>query len=61
MLEKGTFAEFRRNVSTYSNHAIFEVPLILDQLIAEKSIDATAVSTLVSVDPFASVAWAGLT
>jgi len=62
LLEPARFAEFRRNVGAYQNHAIFEVPLILDQMMAEKSIEAmTALSTLASVDPFASVAWAGLT
>ena len=62
LLEPATFAEFRRNVGAYQNHAIFEVPLILDQLMAERSVEAmTALSTLASVDPFANVAWAGLT
>ena len=42
LLEPATFAEFRRNVGAYQNHAIFEVPLILDQLMAERSIEAMA-------------------
>jgi hypothetical protein len=62
LLEPATFAECRRNVSAYQNHAIFEVPLVLDQLMAERSIEAmAAVSTSAPIDPFASVAWAGLT
>ena len=60
LLAEATFAEFRRNVSAYKNYAIFEVPLILDQMMAEKAIESMdVVSTLASVDPFASVAWAG--
>lgn len=62
LLTQATFAEFRRNVDAYKNYAIFEVPLILDQVMAEKALESmAAVSTLASVDPFASVAWAGLT
>jgi hypothetical protein len=62
LLEEKTFAEFRRNVGAYKNCAIFEVPLILDQMMAEKAVESMDVfSTLASVDPFASVAWAGLT
>ena len=37
LLAEATFAEFRRNVSAYKNYAIFEVPLILDQMMAEKA------------------------
>ncbi len=62
LLVEATFAEFRRNVSAYRNYAIFEIPLILDQIMAEKAVESMDVlSTLSSVDPFASVAWAGLT
>jgi UDP-N-acetylglucosamine:LPS N-acetylglucosamine transferase len=62
LLAKGTFEEFRRNVSAYQNHAIFEVPLILDQMMAEKALESMNVmSPLASIDPFANVAWAGLT
>jgi hypothetical protein len=62
LLTEATFAEFHRNVSAYKNYAIFEVPLILDQIMAEKAVESMDVlSTLASVDPFASVAWAGLT
>ena len=62
LLREATFAEFRRNVDAYKNYAIFEVPLILDQMMAEKAIDAMGVfSPLATVDPFANVAWAGLT
>lgn len=62
LLRETTFAEFRRNVGAYENRAIFEVPLILDQVMAQKAVESMNVmSTLASVDPFASVAWAGLT
>ncbi len=62
LLVDGTFAEFRQNVGAYKNDAIFEIPLILDRVMVEKTIESlTVVSTLASVDPFASVAWAGLT
>jgi 1,2-diacylglycerol 3-beta-galactosyltransferase len=62
LLTEATFAEFRRNVSAYKNYAIFEAPLILDQIMAEKAVESMdVVSTLASVDPLANVAWAGLT
>ena len=62
LLAEATFAEFRRNVSAYKNYAIFEAPLILDQIMAEKAVESMdVVSTVASVDPFANVAWAGLT
>ncbi len=62
LLASATFAELRRNVSAYRNYAIFEVPLILDQMMAEKALETmSVVSPLATVDPFASVAWAGLT
>ncbi len=62
MLTDATFAEFRRNVDAYKNYAIFEVPLILDQIMAEKAVEAMALlPALAPVDPFASIAWGGLT
>lgn len=62
LLAQPVFAEFQRNVIAYKNYAIFEVPLILDQVMAEKAVDAMAVpSTLAAVDPSATIAWAGLT
>jgi len=62
LLVDATFGEFRRNVSAYKNDAIFEIPLILDRVMVEKTIESlNVVSTLASVDSFASVAWAGLT
>jgi 1,2-diacylglycerol 3-beta-galactosyltransferase len=62
LLTDATFAELQRNVSAYKNYAIFEVPLILDQMMAEKAIESMGVvSPLATIDPFASVAWAGLT
>ena len=62
LLEKSVFAEFRENVSNYKNYAIFEVPLILDQIVARKTTESIEIpSTWTSVDPFARVAWAGLT
>jgi len=62
LLTDATFAELQRNVSAYKNYAIFEIPLILDQMMAEKAIESMGVvSPLATIDPFASVAWAGLT
>jgi glycosyltransferase involved in cell wall biosynthesis len=62
LLAKATFAEYQRNVSAYKNYAIFEIPLILDQMMAEKAVESMDVaSTLAAVDPFASIAWAGWT
>ena len=62
LLEKSTFAELRQNVSRYKNCAVFEVPLILDQVFVRKTAESLhAPSTWPSVDPFANVAWAGLT
>jgi Glycosyltransferase family 28 C-terminal domain len=62
LLTEATFAKFRQSVEAYKNYAIFEVPLILDQVMAEKAVESMAVmSSLASADPFASVAWAGLT
>ena len=62
LLKEATLAAFRQNVSAYKNYAIFEVPLILDQIMADKAIESIEVSSmLASVDPLASVAWAGLT
>ena len=62
LLREDAFEEYRRNVSAYKNCAIFEVPLILDRMMAEKAIETMGmVSPLAMVDPFASVAWAGLT
>ena len=62
LLEKSLFAEFRENVSNCNNYAIFEVPLILDQIATRKATDSIQIApTLTSVDPFGRVAWAGLT
>ena len=62
LLEKSTFEEIRCNVSEHKNHAIFEVPLILDQMLASKAMESLEVPpTLTSVDHFGSLAWAGLT
>ena len=61
LLVEATFAKFRQKVNAYKNYAIFEAPLILDQIMAEKAVESMdVVSTLASVDPYASVAWAGL-
>ena len=61
-LTNSTLRELRENVSRYENYAVFEVPLILDRVMANKAMASwPAPSTLASVDPFANVAWAGLT
>jgi hypothetical protein len=62
LLEKSTFDELRHNVSQYKNYAIFEIPLILDQMIVSKTMESLeAPPTVTSVDQFANLAWAGLT
>jgi glycosyl transferase family 28 len=62
LLEKSTFDELRHNVSQYKNYAIFEIPLILDQMIVSKTMESLEVPpTVTSVDQFANLAWAGLT
>jgi hypothetical protein len=49
-------------VSRYQNYAVFEVPLILDRVMANKTVESwQAPSTFASVDPLANIAWAGLT
>ena len=62
MLKDSTFRELRQNVANYKNHAIFEVPSILDQVMTRKALESWQTSsTWNSVDPFAGAAWAGLT
>jgi hypothetical protein len=62
LLAEDMFEQLRQNVKAYKNDAIFEIPLILDRVMVEKTIESlNLASTLASVDTFASVAWAGLT
>ena len=62
MLKPSTFEELRRNVANYKNHAIYEVPSILDHVMTSKAMESWQTSsTWNSVDPFAGAAWAGLT
>ena len=62
LLEKSRFNELRHNVSQYKNYAIFEIPLILDQMIVSKTMESLEVPpTVAPVDQFANLAWAGLT
>jgi 1,2-diacylglycerol 3-beta-galactosyltransferase len=62
LLEKPRFEELRHNVSQYKNYAIFEIPLILDQMMVSKTMESLEVPpTITSVDQFANLAWAGLT
>ena len=42
LLESRTFAELRRNVGAYSNRALFEVPVILDQCLGASSSSSRA-------------------
>jgi hypothetical protein len=52
----------RNNVSKYENYAVFEIPLILDRVMASKAAESRDTrSAFTSVDPFAGLAWAGLT
>jgi 1,2-diacylglycerol 3-beta-galactosyltransferase len=62
LLNDSRLQELRDSVSQYENYAVFEIPLILDQVIASKAMEARqAPSTFPSVDSFAGLAWAGLT
>jgi Glycosyltransferase family 28 C-terminal domain len=61
LLTNSTLRELRDNVNAYENHAVFEVPLILDRVIANKAMESWQSSTLAFGDPLANVAWAGLT
>jgi hypothetical protein len=62
MLANSTLQQLRDNVSRYQNYAVFEVPLILDRVMASKAMESWhAPSTFTSVNPLANVAWAGLT
>src|SRR6266852_2409608 len=62
LLTNSTLRELRDNVNAYENHAVFEVPLILDRVMADKAMESwQAPSTFASVDPLANIAWAGLT
>ena len=62
LLSDSRLRELRDSVSQYENYAVFEIPLILDQVIASKAMEARqAPSTFPSVDSFAGLAWAGLT
>ena len=63
LLEKPTFDELRHNVSQYKNYAIFEIPLILDQMMLSKTMESLEVPpTITSVDQFAnlSLGWVDL-
>jgi 1,2-diacylglycerol 3-beta-galactosyltransferase len=62
LLSSPALRELRDNVTRYENHAVFEVPLILDRVMAGRPVESWRTSsTLPSVAPFGSVAWAGLT
>jgi hypothetical protein len=62
LLVNSTLRQLQDNVSRYENHAVFEVPLILDRVLSNKAMESwQAPSSLDFGDPFANVAWAGLT
>ena len=62
LLTNSTLRDLRDNVSRYENYAVFEVPLILDRVMASKAMESwQAPSTLAFGDPLANLAWAGLT
>jgi 1,2-diacylglycerol 3-beta-galactosyltransferase len=42
LLQSATFNEFRRNVSEYSNRALFEVPAILEKCAAQTAVPTQA-------------------
>jgi len=62
LLETSALAELRDNATRYENYAVFEVPLILDQVAANKApVSWSAGSAIASFDPTGNIAWAGLT
>jgi hypothetical protein len=62
LVTNSTLSKLRENVSRYENYAVFEVPLVLDRVMASKAMESwQAPSTLANVDPLTNVAWAGLT
>jgi hypothetical protein len=62
LLANSKLRELQQNVTKYENYAIFEIPLILDRVLAHKAMETwQAPTTLASMDSFAKVAWAGLT
>ncbi len=62
LLDESMFRQLRANVSRYRNDAVFEVPLILDRVIASKVMESrVAPPTLTPLDSLANAAWAGLT
>jgi UDP-N-acetylglucosamine:LPS N-acetylglucosamine transferase len=62
MLDETTFQELRLNVSNYRNNAVFEVPSILDDVMASKAMESWQTpSTWTPISPFGEAAWAGLT
>ena len=62
LLSTDRLQELRNNVSKYENYAVFEIPLILDRVMASKAAESRDTrSAFTPVDPFAGLAWAGLT
>lgn len=62
LLSTEKLQELRNNVSKYENYAVFEIPLILDRVMASKAAESRdARSAFTPVDPFGGLAWAGLT
>jgi 1,2-diacylglycerol 3-beta-galactosyltransferase len=62
LIAKAALRELQDNVSRYENHAIFEIPLILDRVMANRVVESWRVPSMpASVAPFGAVAWAGLT
>ena len=62
LIANAALRELQDNVSRYENHAIFEIPLILDRVMANRVVESWRVPSMpASVAPFGAVAWAGLT
>ncbi len=62
LLQKDRLRQLRDNVGRYENYAIFEIPLILDQVIARKAAESLHTSSpFASAGPLANIAWASLT
>ncbi len=62
LLTDSALYDLQENVSRHENYAIFEVPLILDRVMANKAMEFWQTpSTFAFGDPVANLAWAGLT
>jgi 1,2-diacylglycerol 3-beta-galactosyltransferase len=63
LLDPATYARLRRNAGNYSNHALLELPAILEKVLGQRESAATRLQegTAAHGDFGDSVLWAGLT